>query len=127
MDNNRPARVLRDGYLKAAIWANHGEKGVYHTVTFARTYTDENGVVRDSNSFSGSDLLRIAELARESYKAIRELTAEARKTRKKQAEQGADTRQEELPVAHDRREPEQDDAQKTGMRVQYEHHAPGSP
>ena len=63
----RPADTLRDGALKATIWENHGENGTYYTTTLARTYEDKNGKLRDTNSFGGTDLLRVAELARDAY------------------------------------------------------------
>lgn len=72
----RPADTIRDGALKATIWENQGENGVYHTTTLARTYEDRNGDLRDTNSFSGTDLLRIAELARAAYARSNDLRRE---------------------------------------------------
>ena len=66
-----PWDVLRDGSLKATIWHNEGENGVYFTTTLSKTF-EQNGKLRDGQSFSGADLLRIAELARQAYKAIRQ-------------------------------------------------------
>ena len=71
--HDRPADTLRDGNLKATIWKNQGENGVYYTTTFARTYEDKNGKLQDINSFSGTDLLRVSELAREAYARSNEL------------------------------------------------------
>lgn len=73
---DRPTDTLRDGNLKATIWENHGKNGSYYTTSFARTYEDKNGNLRDTNSFSGTDLLRIAELAREAYTRSNELRRE---------------------------------------------------
>ena len=70
---NRPAQTLRDGPLKAVIWENEGEKGPYFSTTLAKTYEDRDGNLRDTHSFSGSDLLRVAELARQAYTASNEL------------------------------------------------------
>ena len=67
---NRPVEVLRDGALKATIWENEGENGVMYSTTLARTYHGNDGSLKDSHSFSGSELLRIAELARQAYAAV---------------------------------------------------------
>ncbi len=76
MDKNKPARVLRDGNLKATIWANQGENGIYFTVSLAKTFTDSQGTVRDTSSFSSPELLRVSELARQAYHASNDLRAE---------------------------------------------------
>ena len=74
---NKPADNLRDGSLKATIWGNvrtgDGEPRTIYSVTFSRTYQDGNGNYRDSDSFSGSELLRIARLADQAYTRIEAL------------------------------------------------------
>ena len=67
METNKPAKVIRDGNLKATLWANRSENGVYITATFAKTYSDKDGKPRDTSGFSGTELLRIAELAKGAY------------------------------------------------------------
>jgi cell wall assembly regulator SMI1 len=67
---NRPIEILRDGALKATIWENEGENGMLYSTTLARTYHANDGSLKDSHSFSGSELLRIAELARQAYAAV---------------------------------------------------------
>jgi len=69
-----PFEVLRDGFLKATIWKNEGEKGPYFTATFAKIY-DKDGKPVDGQNFTGSDLLRVSELAREAYSVIKEQRA----------------------------------------------------
>ena len=76
MADNQPEETLRDGNLKATIWVNEGEKGPYVSVTLAKTYTDDNGKYQDTNSFSQSDLLRVAELSRQAYVCGNELKRE---------------------------------------------------
>ncbi len=76
MDNNKPIDVLRDGSLKATIWENHGENGTYFSGTLAKTYEDKDGKLKDSHSFSGSDWLRISELARQAYARTTQLRRE---------------------------------------------------
>jgi hypothetical protein len=80
--HNQPIDQIRDGALKATIWANTGEKGVYYSVSIARTYRTENGY-NETNSFRGADLLKLARLAQKAYDRTAELRAE-------QAEAAAD-------------------------------------
>lgn len=64
---NRPADVIRDSNLKATLWRNEGDKGPYYATELARTYKDDEGNLRDTNSFIATDLLRVSELARKAY------------------------------------------------------------
>ncbi len=80
-DSNKPEFVVRDGALKATIWENRGEKRDYHTVTFAKTYEDPDGNLKDTNTFYQSELLRIAELGRETYGMINDLKRELAQSR----------------------------------------------
>ena len=70
---NKPIDTLRDGSLKATIWSNFGEKGTFYTVNLTRTYKDDGGNYHDSDSFSGSELLRIAHLATRAYERVSDL------------------------------------------------------
>ena len=55
-------------------WENQNEKGeVYYTVTLAKTYEDKNGRLQYSHSFSGAEVLRVAELGREAFGVIRDV------------------------------------------------------
>lgn len=80
-EHNKPEIVVRDGSLKATVWRNEGEKGDYYTTQLAKTYTDAKGNPRDTASFSQTDLLRIAELGRETYGMINELRREKNRER----------------------------------------------
>ncbi|UFP94629.1 hypothetical protein [Gloeobacter morelensis] len=77
-ESNGPADVLRDGNIKATIWKNERENGPSYNTTFARTWQDESGAYRDSHSFSGTELLRVSELARGAYARTNELRQEHR-------------------------------------------------
>ncbi len=77
-ENNGPADVLRDGNIKATIWKNERENGPSFSTVFARTWQDEEGGYRDSHSFSGTELLRVSELARGAYTRTIELRQEHR-------------------------------------------------
>lgn len=83
----RPIETFRDGRLKASIWRNEGKEGDYHSVTFAKTYEDKNGKLQDSHSFTGSELLRVAELAREAHACIREMNRDHARERREQAQE----------------------------------------
>ncbi|MGD9693603.1 MAG: hypothetical protein AB7G17_07260 [Phycisphaerales bacterium] len=65
--NAKPIDTIRDGSLKATIWKNAGEKGDYYSVRITRTWRDDQGNYHDSDSFSGSELLRVARLASMAY------------------------------------------------------------
>ena len=65
----RPAHEVRIGAIKAAIWANRSEGGVYHTVTFDRRYKDGEEW-KTSTSFGRNDLLTLAKLADEAHSWI---------------------------------------------------------
>lgn len=74
----RPVETLRDGAIKAAIWKNESENGAFFAVTFARTYKTGKGDLEDTNSFSGTQLLRLARLADKAYGRAAALTKAAR-------------------------------------------------
>lgn len=76
----RPVETLRDGAIKAAIWKNESENGAFFAVTFARTYKNGGGDLKDTDSFSGSQLLRLARLADKAYDRAAKLTKAARAT-----------------------------------------------
>ena len=65
--NAKPVDTIRDGSLKATIWANFGDNGTFYSVQLTRTYQDEQGNYHDSDSFSNAQLLRIARLAHIAY------------------------------------------------------------
>ena len=73
-----PETTLRDGNLKATIWKNAGEKGAFFSANLTRIYTDDNGNYHDSDSFSGTELLRIAHLATRAYDRVSELRQQER-------------------------------------------------
>ena len=70
---NKPAATIRDGSIKATIWANFGEKGTFYTVEISRTYKDDQGNYHDAHSFSGTQLLRVARVSHLAYTRISEL------------------------------------------------------
>jgi len=75
---NRPVETLRDGNLKASIWENVKDDKTLHSVQFRRSYRDQDGQFRDTDSFAGHDLLRLSRLAGQSYDALSRLRQEQR-------------------------------------------------
>lgn len=74
----RPVETLRDGTIKAAIWKNESENGAFFNVTFARTFKDSAGELKDTDGFSGAQLLRLARLADKAYERTSKLARAAR-------------------------------------------------
>lgn len=66
-NTTRPTATLRDGSIKATIWKNTGEKGDFFSVQLTRTWKDAQGAYHDSDSFTGTELLRVAHLATKAY------------------------------------------------------------
>ena len=83
----RPEATLRDGSVKASIWRNDADDGAFRSTTFARTYEDKEGTLRDTHSFSGTDLLKVSELSRQAYNKSRALDREERKASFKEKRQ----------------------------------------
>ena len=67
--SERPIQILRDGSLKASIWRNQKRDGTsFYSTQFGKTYEDpKTGKPKDSNNFSGSDLLKLSRLAERAY------------------------------------------------------------
>lgn len=76
---NRPVETLRDGNLKATVWENTRDEKLMHSVQFRRSYRDQEGQYRDTDSFSGNDLLRLSRLADQSYDVLTRLRSERQK------------------------------------------------
>jgi hypothetical protein len=73
--SQKPIVTLRDGFISAAIWRNENDNGTFFAVTFNRAYKDGDKL-QNTSSFSGTDLLKVARLAEQSYDAIRNLAAD---------------------------------------------------
>ena len=68
--SNKPVDTIRDGSLNATIWMNPRENGNFYSVQITRSYKDEHGNWHETDSFSGSELLRVARLANIAYSEI---------------------------------------------------------
>ena len=49
--------------VRAAVWANRNDGGTYYTVTFSRSYRDQEGNWHTTESFGRDDLLLLAKVA----------------------------------------------------------------
>lgn len=78
-DKQKRPENIWDGNIKASIWENEGESGKFHSVTFSRTYEDRDGNPRDAHSFTGTDVLKVSELAREAYDEVKTREHEERR------------------------------------------------
>jgi len=73
---NKPAHEFRLGRVKATIWANAGDSGVWYSIQFSRIYKDGDSWKR-SDSFSRDDLPLVAKLADRAHTWIYERTGGA--------------------------------------------------
>ena len=62
-ETKKPAQTFRKGTVKAAVWENKGKDGVFHSVTFSRSYKDAEDGWRNTTSFNQSDLEALADVA----------------------------------------------------------------
>ncbi|MDQ0314617.1 hypothetical protein [Amorphus orientalis] len=93
-NDNKPVDTLRDGRVKASIWEKETDKGPFHSVTFARTYRDQDGNYADAHSFSGTDLLKVSRLAERTYDQVQERRAQSYAERQRETAQGSGKQQE---------------------------------
>lgn len=89
----RPEDVVRDGQYKATFWRNRGEDQDRIRTQLAKTYTDKEGNIRDTQSFSSRDLLHIQYLSGVAYEHSREL--EYKITQEQRALQSQNTQTQE--------------------------------
>ena len=85
----KPAATLRDGSLQASIWKNTSENGTFYSTTITRSYQTEDGDYKNTNSYSGTELLKLSRLAAKAYDRELELKAADREAAKaKEVETG---------------------------------------
>ena len=72
---NEPVARIKDGLLQIAIWKNESEKGrpFYSTSAVQRSYKDDAGNYRETQSLSGTQLLQAGRLYALAYNRVREL------------------------------------------------------
>jgi hypothetical protein len=62
-DKQQPVHTVRLRNVRAAVWANRNDGGTYYTVTFSRSYRDQEGNWHTTESFGRDDLLLLAKVA----------------------------------------------------------------
>jgi hypothetical protein len=62
-EKQQPVHVVRLRNVRAAVWANRNDGGTYYTVSFSRSYRDQEGNWRTAESFGRDDLLLLAKVA----------------------------------------------------------------
>lgn len=82
----RPVETLRDGLIRASIWERSSDKGSMFNTTLSRSYQDNEGNWKDTNSLRSRDNLPASELLRQSHSRINELKAERAAQRSEQAQ-----------------------------------------
>lgn len=69
-----PVSEIQRGWIKAAIWRNVNKDNVtVYSVTLSRSYRDSAGAYAQTNSYSGDELLVVAEVARTAWNQVAKL------------------------------------------------------
>lgn len=63
--SKQPATTLRCSNIKATIWQNVSQKGLFFSTTFSRPFKDQAGTWRNGTSFGLNDLGVLVTVARE--------------------------------------------------------------
>jgi len=75
-NSKKPAAKLSLFPVSAAIWRNENQKGdVFYSVTFERSFKNDNGKWQSSGTFNAGDLLVLAKVADLADTEIRRLRA----------------------------------------------------
>lgn len=117
---NAPVATHRDGAISAKVWRNVSNEGKpYYSTTFARTYTNpQTQQIAEAQSFGGTDILKVQQLAGEAYQSITQLREQDKQRNQEKApEQSAQApTPEELREINNPLLPTQDEAQ--GLEAQ---------
>ena len=71
MTNNQPFDTIRVGRIKATIWENENQQGgIFHSVTLARNFRDDNNQWQETNTFSVDDMPRVRMASDKAYESI---------------------------------------------------------
>lgn len=68
--NKQPANTLRCDNIKATIWENSSENGLFFATTFSRPFKDQSGAWRNGTSFGLNDLEALLTVTREAKEWI---------------------------------------------------------
>lgn len=74
MKENTPEKTFRAGAISATVWNNmtekNGETVTYNTVTFERSYKDDSGAWKTTNSLRTNDLPKAALVLQKAYEHL---------------------------------------------------------
>lgn len=100
MSKQQPIHEIRMGRIKATIWENQSQNGVWYSVQISRLYKNEDGKWKQVDSFGRHDLPLVAKLADQAHSWIYETERQARAEEASSADEHADLPPgEELPIA----------------------------
>ena len=78
---SKPEAKIKDGTITATIWKNENKSDegdglkAFYSVDIQRSYKDKDDKWQSTSSFSGPELLRVANLAQTAYNHILHLKA----------------------------------------------------
>ena len=81
-ENQKPEMQLSDGNIRAALWKQEGPNGSFYSTTFSKSYRDDQGNYHNSQSFAGTYLLKVSQLAQQAYQHSRELQLQDRQAQR---------------------------------------------
>ena len=73
---NKPVKEIRDGFVKAIIWANQGKHGIRYSVDLVRSYKDKGDKWQSTSYLSNGEILKGQRLLGLAYAAILAFKAE---------------------------------------------------
>ncbi len=77
--SNPPIDTVRIGRVSSSIWERTDAKGNrFYSVTFSRSYRDENGKIQYADSYGHHDLLRLEKVAGETFRRVDQLEQQDR-------------------------------------------------
>ncbi|MDB5324509.1 MAG: hypothetical protein JWM57_78 [Phycisphaerales bacterium] len=65
-----PIHTIRYRNIRASIWKNEGQSGPFYSVTFDRSYQDDQNNWKNVTSFNANDLPLLGKLANDSHSWI---------------------------------------------------------
>lgn len=84
---NKPIFTFQAESVKGQQWRNEHEKGVSYNSTFTRSYKDKEGNWKETNQFSGSQLLNLGKVAEKLFEnELKEKANDREKAAEKMAE-----------------------------------------
>jgi hypothetical protein len=75
---NRPRFKYRHGGVELTVWENQTQNGTMYNTTISNSYKDEKGEWKPTSNYSPTDLLVLAEFAREAFADITKVKQQGR-------------------------------------------------